>query len=290
MQKELFEELSISDEIKTEAESLKKYILADSKLNADSIKKYGFDNVLKNKFDIELFGVKYEITYYIFNIEKCIIDAKLFKILQPETKNYENEICFYLLTINNEPNDEYFLAPIWHELTHVYQYIKSKKDELSNEKIKNLYILNKHIMCTCSDNIQILFSNAIYVCFDFEQDALIHETYGQYMKQYQIYHFDFDIEDSNAYKFIEDLKNAIEHIDKLDEKLFKNSKKFYLNLFIKKLKRFENKFGKLKTKIKKNFYENNLNEGLLPWNFRACVLVIQDDSKEIKSYIDDEVF
>ena len=87
MQKELFEELSISDEIKTEAESLKKYILADSKLNADSIKKYGFDNVLKNKFDIEWFGVKYERTYYIVKIEKGIIDAKLFKILQPETKN-----------------------------------------------------------------------------------------------------------------------------------------------------------------------------------------------------------
>ena len=38
----------------------------------------------------------------------------------------------------------------------------------------------------------------------------------------QIYHINFDIEDSNTYKFIEDLRNAINNIDKLDEKLFKN--------------------------------------------------------------------
>ena len=42
--------------------------------------------------------------------------------------------------------------------------------------------------------------------------------------------------------------------DKLDEKLFKNSQDFYLKLFTKKLKRFETKFGKLITKIKKDFY------------------------------------
>ena len=110
------------------------------------------------------------------------------------------------------------------------------------------------------------------------------------MKSYQIYQLNFDIQDSNAYKFIEDLKNAIDNIDKLDEKLFKNSQDFYLKLFTKKLKRFETKFGKLITKIKKDFYENHLNEGLLPGNFRAISLIIKDDNNEINNYIDDEIF
>ena len=110
------------------------------------------------------------------------------------------------------------------------------------------------------------------------------------MKSYQIYNINFDIEDSNAYKFIEDLRNAINNIDKLDEKLFEKSQDFYLNLFTKKLKRFETKFGKLITKIKKDFYENHLNEGLLPGNFRAVSLIIKDDNDEIKKYVDDEIF
>ena len=52
MKKQLFEELAISDEIKSEAENLAKVILADSKVKAEVIKKNGFDNVLKNEFII----------------------------------------------------------------------------------------------------------------------------------------------------------------------------------------------------------------------------------------------
>lgn len=192
--------------------------------------------------------------------------------------------------VSNNPDKEYFYSSIYHELTHVYQYIKSKNDVLKNIKIKNLYNLIKDIKNNSQSELDILFTNAIYACFDFEQDALLHETYCEYMKSYQIYHLNFDIEDSNAYKFIEDLRNAINNIDKLDEKLFKNSQDFYLNLFTKKLKRFETKFGKLIIKIKKDFYENHLNEGLLPGNFRAISLIIKDDSNEINNYIDDEIF
>lgn len=291
MEKQIFEELSISDEIKLEAENLAKVILTDSKLNADIIKRNGFNNILKNKFDINLFGINYNIIYYIYNINNISeLDIKLYKNLISITKNNENEILLNLLFVSNNPDKEYFYSSIYHELTHVYQYIKSKNDVLKNIKIKNLYNLIKDIKNNSQSELDILFTNAIYACFDFEQDALLHETYCEYMKSYQIYHLNFDIEDSNAYKFIEDLRNAINNIDKLDEKLFKNSQDFYLNLFTKKLKRFETKFGKLIIKIKKDFYENHLNEGLLPGNFRAISLIIKDDSNEINNYIDDEIF
>lgn len=291
MKKHLFEELAISDEIKSEAENLAKVILADSKVKAEVIKKNGFDNVLKNEFIIKLFDVNYNIIYYIYSIKNnSEFDIKLFKNLISITKNNENEIILNLLFVSNNPDSEYFYSSIYHELTHVYQYIKSKNDILKNTKIKNLYNLIKDIKNNRQTELDILFTNAIYACFDFEQDALLHETYCEYMKSYQIYHINFDIEDSNAYKFIEDLRNAINNIDKLDEKLFKNTQDFYLHLFTKKLKRFETKFGKLITKIKKDFYENHLNEGLVPGNFRAISLIIKDDSNEIKKYIDDEIF
>ena len=290
MTKQIFEELSISDEIKSEAENLAKVILMDSKIKAEIIKKNGFDNVLKNEFIIKLFGVNYNIIYYIYSINNISeFDIKLFKNLISITKNNENEIILNLLFVSNNPDSEYFYSQIYHELTHVYQYIKSKNDVLKNTKIKNLYDLIKDIKYSSQSELNILFTNAIYACFDFEQDALLHETYCEYMKSYQIYHLNFDIEDSNAYKFIEDLRNAIEHINELDEKLFKNSQEFYLNLFTEKLKRFETKFGKLITKIKKEFYEKHLNEGLVG-NFRAFTLIIKDDSSEINNYIDDEIF
>jgi len=69
----LFEELSISDEIKIEVENLAKVILADSKVKAEIIKKNGFNNVLKNDFIIELFGVSYNIIYYIKYITLILI-------------------------------------------------------------------------------------------------------------------------------------------------------------------------------------------------------------------------
>ena len=290
MEKQLFEELSISDKIKIEAETLSKVILVDSKLKADVIKKNGFDNVLKNEFNIDLFGINYDITYYIYNINDLSeLDIELYKNLISITKNNSNEINLNLLFVSNEPDPEYFYSTIYHELTHVYQYIKSKNDVLKNIKTKNLYDLIKHIKNDSQSELIMTFINAIYACFDFEQDALLHEAYGEYMKIYTIYHINFDIKESNAYKFIEDLRYAIEHINELDENLFKNSQEFYLNLFTEKLKRFETKFGKLITKIKKEFYEKHLNEGLVG-NFRAFTLIVKDDSAEINNYIDDEIF
>ena len=143
MKKQLFEELAISDEIKSEAENLAKVILSDSKVKAEIIKKNGFDNVLKNEFIIKLFDVNYNIIYYIYSIKNnSEFDIKLFKNLISITKNNENEIILNLLFVSNNPDSEYFYSSIYHELTHVYQYIKSKNDILKNTKIKNLYNLS----------------------------------------------------------------------------------------------------------------------------------------------------
>ena len=105
MKKQLFEELAISDEIKSEAENLAKVILADSKVKAEVIKKNGFDNVLKNEFIIKLFDVNYNIIYYIYSIKNnSEFDIKLFKNLISITKNNENEIILNLLFVSNNPD------------------------------------------------------------------------------------------------------------------------------------------------------------------------------------------
>lgn len=247
-------QLSISDEIKLEAENLAKVILTDSKLNADIIKRNGFNNVLKNEFNIDLFDTNYNIIYYIYNINNISeLDIKLFKNLISITKNSENEIILNLLFVSGNPDTEYFYSTIYHELTHVYQYIKSKKDVLKNIKIKNLYDLIKDIKYGSQSELNILFANAIYASFDFEQDALIHETYGEFMRKTNVYTIETSITFTNTYEYIRDLEKAIDQIDNLDENLFKNTKEFYLNLFTKKLKRFKNKFGKLIVKLKKKF-------------------------------------
>lgn len=286
----LFEELSISNDIKREAEQLIKIILFDSN-KADKIKYDDFNDVLSNSFKISLFNIEYTINYKIFDINSSKeFNEHLFKLLTPITRNNIYKIDLFLLTINNIPDNNLFYAPIYHELTHVYQYIKSQNNVLSNPKTNKLYALSKNIK---EQNIksQIIFAYAIYASFDFEQDALIHELYGECMHQQEIYTLHQYIwMDSNAYGFINDLTNAIEQIDNLDEKLFENSKNYYLDLFNQKLNRFKNKLGKLEIKIKKDFYEKHLNEGLLPSNIKALSIQIKEDSENIKNYIDDEIF
>lgn len=153
---------------------------------------------------------------------------------------------------------KYFEDIVTHEILHIFQYNKNqKKYERKDALYKILSKIRKNIE-NYSD-LDILFAQALYISYDFEQDAMVHGLFKD-LQQYEIDNIQFKLKETDEYKFLVDLRYAIKNIDQFDESLFDNklSKFAFLNRLQKAEQRYSTKINHIVQRIfdsKKNLYE-----------------------------------
>jgi len=209
-------------------------------------------------FDIDIFNENYKI------------DCKYYKQLNSIDYLYRlrgnaiiKEHIIYLDLLDK--NSKYFENIITHEILHIFQYNKNKIDYLSYGKYKNLYIiLNDLLLKNDYENnlndIDLLFINAAYISFPFEQDAMIHGLYKHLIDK-KITNIFSSLKTTDEYLYLEDLKNSIEKIDLFNESLFNNiiTKNAFLKLLKKSKNRYETKINKI---MQKAYNDKKVNESI----------------------------
>ena len=153
---------------------------------------------------------------------------------------------------------KYFEDIVTHEILHIFQYNKNqKKYERKDALYKILSKIRKNIE-NYSD-LDILFAQALYISFNFEQDAMVHGLFKD-LQQYETDNIQFKLKETDEYKFLVDLRYAIKNIDQFDESLFDNklSKTAFLNRLQKAEQRYSTKINHIVQHIfdsKENLYE-----------------------------------
>lgn len=259
------EELGIANEIVRESNKLEKFIISDLK----NAKKDNSGPVIKYKEhtidNYKVFDTTVKIHYIVYTSGINFVKHKLVGEI-----NYTNdkiEITLSLAMSNGQPIDAFFGDTIYHELTHLYQYIKSKKETLMNKKEKSLYQILKTIKNENEDNDICVFANALYISFDFEQDAMIHGLYARIMKERFGRSVELVIRCSSENDYLYDVKWAIDNIDLFPEDIFKMSKKMALLRFNNTYNRYSRKIGKILIKAQDDLDSEKYRFGELTCRF-----------------------
>lgn len=253
----LNEELSISSSVTHYMLLLKQQILDDShkkqtnKLRNDKI------TYKEGSFEFDLFGDSYTVNYTLYT---CDIQLCRSYIQSSHVVMSTATLNLCLALDNGQPYQEYFDNIIEHELLHIYQYNKSKVDLLSNNNIKKLYDIVNDIFKTSNNEDVLVFANALYASFAFEQDAMVHALYAQLMSSPMGINYKYIINKSDEYNYLYDMKYVIFHEDLISIELDKNdfakynvSKKYVFNFIKRGYDRFETKFGKMISKYLKEY-------------------------------------
>ena len=158
-------------------------------------------------------------------------------------------------------NPKYFEDIVTHEILHIFQYNKNqKKYEIKDDLYKILSKIRKNIE-NYSD-LDILFAQALYISFDFEQDAMVHGLFKD-LQQYETDNIQFKLKETDEYKFLVDLRYAIKNIDQFDESLFDN--KLSKSAFLKRLQSAEQRYSTKINHIVQRIYDIKENfDGLIP--------------------------
>mgnify|MGYP003571253310 CR=1 FL=1 len=111
-------------------------------------------------------------------------------------------------------------------------------------------------------DLDILFAQALYILFNFEQDAMVHGLFKD-LQQYETDNIQFKLKETDEYKFLVDLRYAIKNIDQFDESMFNNklSKSVFLNRLQKAEQRYSTKINHIVqyiSDVRENF------DGLIP--------------------------
>ena len=255
----LNEVLSISDEVIHESDKLCQIIR--DKVNQE------MKNMNTERYAADDGYGKYIIIHFkhnFFNLK--------FKI---DVKNYIsiNENYLYRLGGNTKigrrqmtleikiDNPKYFEDIVTHEILHIFQYNKNqKKYEIKDDLYKILSKIRKNIE-NYSD-LDILFAQALYISFDFEQDAMVHGLFKD-LQQYETDNIQFNLKETDEYKFLVDLRYAIKNIDQFDETLFDN--KLSKSAFLKRLQKAEQQYSTKINHIVQHIFDIRENfDGLIP--------------------------
>jgi hypothetical protein len=165
----LKEELSISNDIKNESEKV--YSDIERRL-----KKQYFKNGFI--FDEIIFGTKYEIFCYIHRLtmNEFREESKHWSFLA-ELNQTSKQIKFHAVYIDNILKIELLKPSIFHELTHIYQLYRSKKDSLFSPKFREMYgSINQDI----NDDILIKYAEQIILTMNNpELSANLHQLYSE---------------------------------------------------------------------------------------------------------------
>ena len=255
----LNEVLSISDEVIHESDKLCQIIRdkVNQEMKNVNIERYIIGNEIGNYINIRFEYSVYEQIYTIIVRNYIKINRNDLDKLHGNA-NVINKIIT-LDIIMDDP--KYFEDIVTHEILHIFQYNKNQLNYANNDKLyKILSKIRKNIE-NYSD-LDILFAQALYISFDFEQDAMVHGLFKD-LQQYETDNIQFKLKETDEYKFLVDLRYAIKNIDQFDESLFDNklSKSAFLNRLQKAEQRYSTKINHIVQRIydiKENF------DGLIP--------------------------
>jgi len=255
----LNEVLSISDEVIQESNNLCQIIR--NKVNQE------IQNMNNERYALNDGYGKYIIIHFkhnFFNL-KFKIDVKNYISIN---ENYlyrlggNTKIGRRQMTLEIKIDDpKYFEDIVTHEILHIFQYNKNQLNYANNDKLyKILSKIRKNIE-NYSD-LDILFAQALYISYNFEQDAMVHGLFKE-LQQYDNYIIQFKLKETDEYKFLVDLRYAIKNIDQFDESLFDN--KLSKSAFLNRLQKAEQRYSTKINHIVQHIFDVRENfDGLIP--------------------------
>ena len=246
------ESLAVSDEVKNETIKLAKQIRDDAFLNITKQKNDAIGIYVENSFNINIFGFTYFVfyQYYTYIKNKNMLDKLKCKA----------NISKKIITLSVFDKPEYFENHISHELLHVFQYSKNFHNYYnSKNKESDLYKIAQNILSHQNNfnQIEIDFTNALYITYSFEQDAMVHGLFNSLSDNSEI--ANSLVFETEEYEYLKDIKKSIEKIDKFNETLFNNliTKNAFLIRLQKAYKRYKTKIEKVVQKVNDEYLENN---------------------------------
>jgi predicted SprT family Zn-dependent metalloprotease len=157
-------------------------------------------------------------------------------------------------------NPKYFEDIVTHEILHIFQYNKNQKKYENDSLYKILNKIRKNI--ENYNDTDILFAQALYISYDFEQDAMVHGLFKE-LEQYDNYIIQFKLRETDEYMFLVDLRHAIKNIDQFDESLFEN--KLSKSAFLNRLQKAEQRYSTKINHIVQHIFDIRENfDGLVP--------------------------
>jgi len=255
----LNEVLSISDDIIQESNNLCQIIRdkVNQELQNINIERYIIGNEIGNYINIRFEHSIYEQIY-------TIIVRNYIKI----NRNDLDKLCGNANVINKIitldiiiDDPKYFEDIVTYKILHIFQYNKNQLNYANNDKLyKILSKIRKNIE-NYSD-LDILFAQALYISYNFEQDAMVHGLFKE-LQQYDNYIIQFKLKETDEYKFLVDLRYAIKNIDQFDESLFDN--KLSKSAFLNRLQKAEQRYSTKINHIVQHIFDVRENfDGLIP--------------------------
>ena len=246
------ESLSVSDEVKNETIKLAKQIRDDALLNITTQKNDAIGIYVENSFNINIFGFTYFVLYrYYTYIKNSNMLSKLKCAVNIKKK---------LITLSIFDKPDYFENKLSHELLHIFQYSKNFHDYYNSEnKESELYKIAQNILNHQNDfnQTEIDFTNALYISYSFEQDAMVHGLFNSLSDNSEI--ANSLVFETDEYEYLKDIKKSIENIDKFNETIFNNliTKNTFLIRLQKAYNRYKTKIEKVVQKVNDEYLENN---------------------------------
>ena len=233
----LFEERGISSEVQDESKHL-------SNLICDVIEtfdvKYDENGVseLTEEYDYNVFNNDIILNVkYIFFIDRDSY-LKNYKFIDSKYGYYNNDNKLYItvIIINGFVVVNTLITKIAHELKHVYQYIKTKRNRLNKSIyyniISNRFIDNIGNIKSINDvdgiNIDLFnkIKNIVYLSSKYEHESYSSELYNELCILNPLHYYEV-LDKTNSYKAYISFKNDLTNIQTCD----KNEVVFILNLY-----------------------------------------------------------
>lgn len=136
-------------------------------------------------------------------------------------RNEDNTLYLTILCVGNYLALNYVNGMIAHELKHIYQYFRTKRNKINKSIYYNAinyrYLDDnnnlKSVIGIVNDNVLKHFRMVIYLCSKYEHEAYIEELYNELttVKPKNIYEY---INDCNSYKLYVQLKESISELKK----------------------------------------------------------------------------
>lgn len=239
------EQLSISLDVEKMSNRIKTYIIDDANkqhiTTLDNGIRYKQNTIMYN-----IFGQDYSIQYKIYmNVNPNS------RLLYGTAYVNDNELDLCLCLLNGNPYSPKFDNIIFHECLHIYQYIKSKKDVLCNDISKTVYNRIKDILNGSTDDNDYILANALYMTFEFEQDAMVHGLYGILINVKKERLYDIFLK-SEQYLYLKDMEYVLENKDIFDYSLFNMMSK---NKILKMIRENKERYIKKLMHVYQNVYD-----------------------------------
>ena len=219
----VYESLGINDEVVLASDGLCKKLLELLKQTKKIFKDGYTYKEIQTKYD--LFGVEFKINFrcYYFETKEDYDSAYNSSVFGGGTQNVEKYMNINSGCVCGQISEETFYDVIQHEISHVFDYIKRGgygKNKILNEE---LYKKCCKIIGPSGYRNGYLYSIAfgIYLCYPSEQIGFANGLDALLSNDDRIHEKRTKIKNSEEYKAIEDIDDAIESLGKINDVLIK---------------------------------------------------------------------